>query len=432
MKILVIGSGGREHAIAESYAKNKKVTHVFVVPGNDFMIMTNKKIVAVTNIKIMDFDKVLQFAKKEKVDIVDVAQDDVLAAGFVDKFTAHGLLTFGPTQQASQLEWSKEWSRKFMTKYNLPIPIFQSFNDVKKALAYLTTIPNQLLYIKASGLALGKGVIRADGREQAKEAIRQMGSFGKSGEIFLIEEGLTGEEFTLFAICDGTDYIITKPSQDHKTIYNGESGPNTGGVGSVAPARVITSRMLKDIEKKIIKPTLYGMIKEGKPYTGILYIGGIVTKKGIKIIEFNARWGDPEAEVILPGIQTDYLQIVQSVLNKRLKKLSIKFDNKIRVSVAGCAKGYPTDYSTTKGKEIFGLLEASKLPGISVFGSGIIKKRNRLFVNGGRIFHLVATGETITQARVRAYGAMAMIQVEGNNLHYRTDIGWRDVERKKI
>lgn len=432
MNVLVIGQNGREHALAVVYAKSKRVRKIVMTPGNGLTDFENSKIKNYPEVAMMDFNGIVSVCKKEKIDLVDVAQDDVIAAGFVDKLEKLGIAAFGPTKKAAQLEWDKEWARNFMIRYKLPIPRFKSFNHQETAIEYVNGLPNQLLFIKASGLALGKGVIRAENREEAKDAIAAMSKFGKSAETFLIEEGLVGEEFSLFSMCDGDNYVLAKSSQDHKTVYNGDKGPNTGGIGSVAPTSAITSKLLKDIEIKIIKPTIAGMKKEGRPYLGILYLGGIITENGIRIIEFNSRWGDPEAEVIIPSIATDYVRLAEAVRLRRLKKINILFDKKVRLSVAGCARGYPGDYSSVKGKEIFGIKEAMKLHGITVFGSGILRKGKRLFANGGRIFHLVAEGSDIMQARKKAYEAMSMIYIEGNNLHYRTDIGWRDVARTYV
>lgn len=431
MNILVIGQNGREHALAVTYAKNKRVKKVIMTPGNGLTDFGNEKIKNYPDVAMMDFERIVEVCKKEKIDLVDVGQDDIIAAGFVDKLEKLGIPAFGPTQKASEIEWSKAWARNFMVKYKLPIPEFRSFTNQQQAIDYVDQLPDQLLFIKASGLALGKGVIRAENRQQAIAAIRAMSNFGKSGETFLIEEGLIGEEFTLFAICDGDNYVITKSSQDHKTIYDGDRGPNTGGVGSVAPTSAVTPQLLKEIEKTIIEPTISGMKKEGRSYSGILYLGGIITKIGVRIFEFNARWGDPEAEVILPSIQTDYLKIVEAVIRKKLNTLKIKFDEKVRISVVGCSKGYPGDYSKVKGKEVFGLIDAMKQPDITVFGSGIKREGTKFFVNGGRIFYVVAEGKDIIEARKKAYHAMKLISIEGDNLHYRTDIGWRDVERMK-
>lgn len=435
MKILVIGSNGREHALAEAYAKSKKVKKVFIAPGNGLTDFSNKKIKNVS-ILMTDFPKLLEFVKKERVDLVDVAQDAILAAGYVDKFHELNIPAFGPTQKAAQLEWDKEWARNFMRKYKLPIPYFEAFHNHQKAIAYINKLPDTLLFIKAAGLALGKGVIRADNKAQAKAAIDSMKNFGKSGETFLIEEGLIGEEFSLFTICDGENYQIIQAAQDHKTVYNGDQGPNTGGVGCFSPTNALNNKSLKEIETKIIKPVLKGMKEEGRPYKGILYLGGMVTHsassgqaRGVKIIEFNCRWGDPEAEVIIPSIKTDYVTIAQTVIEQKLKKTKIQFDDKVRIAVTGCSRGYPNDYSGVLGKEIFGLEKAMKLPGITIFGSGIKREGKHFYVQGGRIFHVVAEDLTITQARARAYGAISMIYIEGNNLHYRTDIGWRELER---
>lgn len=318
-----------------------------------------------------------------------------------------------------------------MVKYNLPIPNFKSFNEKKKAISYINSLPEQVFFIKAAGLAFGKGVIRAENKKEAIEAVHEMSKFGKSGETFLIEEALIGEEFSLFAICDGENFIVAKSAQDHKRAFDGDTGPNTGGMGCVAPTGAINNSIITNIEKNIFKPLLGGMKKEGRPYKGILYLGGMLTKTGVKIIEFNCRWGDPEAEVILPSIKTDYLDLVTAVREVNLKKAKIIFDEKVRISVAGCSKGYPGDYSAAKGKELLGLTKIMKTPGINIFGSGIKRKENRFFATGGRVFYIVGEGKDILEARKKAYQAMEKVTIEGDNLHYRTDIGWRDLERLK-
>ncbi len=431
MNILVIGQNGREHALAITYTKSKKVKKVIMTPGNGLTEFQNPKIKNYPEVAMLDFAGIVKVCKKEKIDLVDVAQDDVIAAGYVDKLENLGIPAFGPTQLASQLEWDKEWARNFMVKYNLPVPKYKVFKDTKTAIDYINSLPEQILFIKAAGLALGKGVIRADNRKEAIEAVSAMRKYGKSGETFLIEEALIGEEFSLFAICDGEDFVVVKSAQDHKNIFDSDKGPNTGGVGSVAPTGAIDDLIIHSIEKNIFGPLLQGMKKEGRPYKGILYLGGMVTKKGVKIIEFNCRWGDPEAEVILPSIKTDYLSIVEAVRSQKLKETQIIFDKKVRISIAGCSKGYPGDYSAVKGKEIYGLTEVMKLPNITIFGSGIKRSGKKFFVSGGRIFYVIAEGKNILDVRNRAYKAMRQISIEGNNLHYRKDIGWRDLERMK-
>lgn len=437
MKILIVGSGGREHILAEKYSQSKKVTVVFVAPGNDFMIETSRKIRTIPNIHQLDLEKIAAFAKKEKVDLVDVAMDDPIAKGLIDLLQKNGITAFGPTKKAAEIEWSKTWSRDFMKKYKLPTPYYQSFTNEKKAIAYISKLPEQPLFIKASGLALGKGALFASNRKEAIAAIKEMKNFGNAGKEFLIEECLVGEEFSLFAICDGKSYAILGNAQDHKRALDNDKGLNTGGMGCVSPTGSITSSIIRIIEQKILKPFMRGMIEEERPYTGILYLGGMVTnpqsasrRSGkLQIIEFNARWGEPEAEVVLTSIQNDYLDIVLTATKQGLRNKKIKQDKKIRISIAGCARGYPGDYSAVKGKEIFGLGLALHLRGVSVYGAGIKRMNKKWVVNGGRVFHLVAEGKTIQQARTRAYAAMSHITVEGNNLHYRTDIGWRELER---
>ncbi|MBI2597192.1 phosphoribosylamine--glycine ligase [Candidatus Daviesbacteria bacterium] len=431
MNILVIGQNGREHALAESYAKSKKVKKVIMTPGNGLTDFQNPKIKNYPEVEMMNFEGIVKICKKEKIDLVDVPQENIIEAAYVDRLADLGFKVFGPTKAASQLEWDKEWSRNFMVKYNLPIPKFKSFTNRKEAIKYVNKLNDKLLFIKATGLAYGKGVIRAENKKQAMEAIKGMSEFGKSGETFLIEEGLVGEEFSLFALCDGKNLQIVSFAQDYKTAFDGDMGPNTGGMGSVAPAGVVTDTMIRIIKAEIFEPLMQGMQKEGRPYRGILYLGGILTKGGVRVIEFNARWGDPEAEVILPAIKTDYLKIVEAVLAGQLKTLKVEMDNKVRISVAGCSKGYPRDYSKAKGKEVIGLDEVIKLPGITIFGAGIKKADKKFLVSGGRVFYLVADGKNVIEARQKAYQAMALINIEGDNLHYRTDIGWRDVERLK-
>lgn len=430
MNILIIGSGGREHALAVTYAKSKRVKNVYVAPGNDFMEESSSKIHVFPTISLLDFDSLYNIAKKYRVDLVDVAQDNALSVGFVDKFSKQGFPAFGPTKNEAEIEWNKNFSRDFMKKYSLPIPSYNAFTNKKDAISFINTHPEKLRFIKASGLAFGKGVIRAETKEEARGAIDQMKNFGTSGKTFLIEEGLVGEEFSLFAICDGKRYVIAGCAQDHKTIFNKDTGTNTGGMGCISPLSIITQSKISEIKKTILNPFISGMAKENRPYSGIIYLGGILTKKGFMVIEFNARWGEPEANVILPGLQSDYVDIIEAVMMQTLMITPIIFDKKVRVSVAGCAFGYPDDYKKVLGKKIYGLEKAQKLPGISIFGSGIKREGKHYVVNGGRVFHLVSEGKTIHEARQKAYAAMSQIFIEGNNLHYRTDIGWREMERK--
>jgi phosphoribosylamine--glycine ligase len=431
MNILIIGSIAREHVLAAVYAKSKKVKKIIVAPGNSLMAENISKVKIEPAIGVMDFDGILRLVRKHKIDLVDVAGDDPLAEGFVNRLQELGIKAFGPSKKAAEIEWNKDWSRHFMKKYKLPVPEYHSFSDIKEAITFIKTSKEQVLYVKASGLALGKGAIRAETKEEAITAINSMKNFGKAGETFLIEECLIGEEFSLFAICDGENYQIVGAAQDHKTVYNHDMGPNTGGMGCVSSPKIVTPQIIKKVGKTILDPFMKSMQKEGRPYVGILYLGAMQTKSGVKIVEFNARWGDPEAEVLIPAIKTDYLTIVEAALNKKINKLNIILDNLSRVSVAGCSLGYPMDYSKVKGREITGLRKIELIPGVKVFGAGISKKGNKLVASGGRVFQIVGEGKTLLEARAKAYGAMAGVSILGDNLHYRTDIGWRDLERIK-
>ncbi|MBP7832545.1 MAG: phosphoribosylamine--glycine ligase [Candidatus Levybacteria bacterium] len=426
--ILILGSGGREEALADAYSKNKNVKAVFIAPGNGLTGFRNKKVRALLDTPVNDFKKILQASEAHKIDLVDVASDEPLSLGFVDMLQKEGMHAFGASKNAAEIEWNKEWSRDFMKKYKLPIPQYVSFTDSKKAISYIEKLPEQPLYVKASGLALGKGALFAANKKEAISAVMDMKKFGNAGNTFLIEECMVGEEFSLFVLCDGKDYVVIGAAQDHKTVFNKNVGPNTGGMGCVFPGLVVTSKIIKECEDKIVKPFMKGMIAEERPYSGVLYVGGMITHTGIKIVEFNARWGDPEAEVILSAIKTDYLSVIEKIIDKKLKGVKITLDQKTRVSVAGCASGYPDDYKNVKGKKIFGLETVSKRA--LLYGSGIAKHEKNLLVNGGRIFHIVGVGKDVIESRAQAYSEISKIFIEDNNLHFRTDIGWKDVERK--
>ena len=433
MNILLLTANGREHALACIYAKSKKVKKIIMIPGNG--LTQGNKIKNYPDVAVEDFENILKICKKERIDFVDVSQDNLLAKGYVDHFIKEGIQTFGPMQKAAQIEWDKAWARDFMNKYGLPIPHFATFSETKKAITYVTDYYDNnpeipVLFIKATGLAGGKGVIKAETKIQAIDGINAMKQFGASGKIFVIEHALVGKEFSFFALCDGKDYKSIGGALDNKTVYNKGIGPNTGGMGCSSHPTILTRKIIREIEEKIFKPFMKGMQKENRPYEGILYLGGMVTKKGVKIIEFNARWGDPEAEVLLPAIKNDYVDVVMAVVDKKLSKLHIQLDNKKRVSVAGCSFGYPDDYKKSIGKEIFGLPNVLKLKDVTVYGAGIDRKGKQFFANGGRIFHLVAQEKDIRNARRLAYESLSMIYVEGNNLHFRTDIGWQELERE--
>ena len=433
LTVMIVGAGAREHTISSAYEKSKKVGKIIVAPGNDFIAFGRKKeVVLEKSGSLKDANSFLEIAKKHKPDLIDVAQDDALAAGTVDLLQSHGFKVFGPRKSAARIEWDKKWSREFMQRNKIPMPEFQSFNNEAQAMQYIQELysknPEKQVYVKAAGLCAGKGALKAESLEEAMQNIKAMKEFGNSGETFVIEEGLVGEEFSYYALSDGNSFHCFKSAQDNKRALNFDEGDQTGGMGVVSPAR-ITQGISKEIEEQQIAKAINGMKKEGNPYVGVLYLGGIAGNGKTMNIEYNARWGDPECQAVLPSVQTDYTEIVLNCIEGNLANVKIKQDEKTRVCVVGASKGYPNDYSKVKGKQIFGLEDALKAKNASVFSAGIEARDGKFFAKGGRLFSVVGEGENIIEARQAAYSAMALINIEGNNLHYRTDIGWRDAER---
>ena len=437
-KVLIIGAGGRENALAEAYLKSPQVGGVVIAPGNDFIAYSlkekypDKEIVIEKDCNLKDRDSLYHIADWYHLDLIDVAQDDALASGLVDLLEENGYPVFGPTQEASRIESDKAWSRLFMERHNVPSPFFGCFDNAGKAKEYVEEIysgkEDSLLYVKASGLCGGKGAIRAENIEEAYAAIDSMSSFGDAGNTFLVEEGITGEEFSAFIISDGKDYRIINTAQDNKTLYDGDKGPNTGGMGAHSPA-LVTADIMDEIEDNLIAPVIKGMADEGVPFRGILYLGGMLTDSGLKVIEYNARWGDPEAQCILPGLQSDYYEIMQACINGNLNDVDISIDPRTRVCVVGAAKGYPDN--PIKGCEITGLDKVMKTDGVNVYGAGIEVRDGGLYTSGGRVFNIIGKGDNITDARKDAYEAIKPVNIEGGNLHYRKDIGVKDEEKIK-
>ncbi len=432
---MIIGSGGREHALSTAYEKSSRIQKIIVTPGNDFMKWNRKKeIVIEKESKLNDAESLLRIAQKHRPDIIDVAQDDALAAGTVDLLQKNGFMAFGPTRNAARLEWDKRWSREFMTRNRIPTPEYRYFDSIEKGKEYATQLyqqnPNQLLFVKATGLCAGKGALKTTSVNQAHTNIEFMKNFGEAGKEFLIEEGLIGEEYSHYAISDGKTHQIVSSAQDHKTANNFDEGNQTGGMGTVSPVQ-ITKGYEEEIENQQIKPVTEGMKKEGNPYRGIIYVGGIVTQSGISTIEYNSRWGDPECQVVLPKIQNDYAELILKCMEGKLENAELKLDDVHRVCVVGASRGYPGDYSLAKGKQIFGLDEANEMKNVTIYGAGISIKEEKFFANGGRLFNIVGAGKNVQEARQNAYAAISLIHIEGNNLHYRTDIGWRDLNRVK-
>ncbi|MGT2935013.1 phosphoribosylamine--glycine ligase [Streptococcus castoreus] len=415
MKLLVIGSGGREHAIAKKLLESKGVEQVFVAPGNDGMILDGLTLV---NIDISEHCKLIDFAKENDIDWSFIGPDDALAAGIVDEFNRAGLKVFGPTRLAAELEWSKDFAKKMMMKYHIPTAAYVTFSDFEEAKAYIEE-QGAPIVVKADGLALGKGVVVAETVGQALEAVYQMlldNKFGDSGARVVIEEFLDGEEFSLFAFVNGDKFYIMPTAQDHKRAYDGDQGPNTGGMGAYAPVLHLSQSVVDTAVKTIIKPILEGLIAEGRPYLGVLYAGLILTADGPKVIEFNSRFGDPETQIILPRLTSDFAQNIGDLLEG--KEPNITWSNGgVTLGVVVASNGYPLEYA--KGV----LLPAKTDNDIITYyaGTKFVENRTTLLSNGGRVYMLVTTADTVQAAQENIYKQLENQNTEG--LFYRTDIG---------
>ncbi|MGM5488901.1 MAG: phosphoribosylamine--glycine ligase [Nanobdellota archaeon] len=428
VSVMIVGNGAREHVISCAYEKSD-ASRIIVTPGNDLIpFKREKEVIIDKNCSLDDPASILERARHHKPDLIEISQDDSLAAGAVDKLQSHGFTTFGPTRKAARIEWDKRWSREFMAGNNVPHPHFRYFTSHEAAKTYVRKLYETcepLIYVKAAGLCSGKGALKSTTLEEALGNIEEMQSFGEAGRVFLIEQGLRGEEFSSYAICDGQSYLMLPSAQDNKTLNNFDEGDQTGGMGAISPA-MAAEPLTATIEEQMVKPIVKGLNEEGIPYTGIMFIGGILTDK-LMNIEYNARWGDPECQVVLPAIKTDYLHLVSSAIQQRLHEVEVVEDDLRRVCVVGAARGYP--HEPIQGKQIFGLEDAMKQEGVAVYGGGIKRQDDKFYSDGGRLFSVVGEGRDILEAQERAYCAMTRIKIEGNNLHYRTDIGWRDVER---
>ncbi len=417
--VLVVDGGGRGAALVHKYSQSPHVSKIIAIPGNDLMQINSKKPVKVfSHLKTTSFKEILKICKKEKVDLIDVAQDNAVEAGLVDKLTEQGFNVVGPTRAAGQIEWDKAWARDFMKKYKIPSPNYYVFNSRKKAIEFVNKSPHKRFFIKAAGLAEGKGAIPAENTKEAIEAIRKMAQFGKAGETFVIEDWIIGEEFSMFAITDGKTFQIVGCAKDYKRLYDGDLGPNTGGIGCITPTPVVNNKIYKQGEL-IIRKTILGLASEGRPYKGVLYLGGIVSNNKVFVIEFNARWGDPEAEVLVPGIKNDLFELSMAIVRSNFKKYTVKIDGKSKVAVTGLLRPGVTN----KKRELFGVDKVLGLKNVTLYGSRVTKDRKQYFVSSGRLFHIVGEGKTVSQARKRAYNAISLLHIEGNNLHFRNDIG---------
>ncbi|KPA61355.1 phosphoribosylamine--glycine ligase, partial [Streptococcus suis] len=400
MKLLVVGSGGREHAIAKKLLESEQVEQVFVAPGNDGMTLDGIKLV---NIGISEHSALINFAKENDVAWTFVGPDDALAAGIVDDFEQAGLKAFGPSRLAAELEWSKDFAKQIMVKYGIPTAAFGTFSNFEEAKAYIEE-QGAPIVVKADGLALGKGVVVAETVEQAVEAAREMlldNKFGDSGARVVIEEFLAGEEFSLFALVNGDQFYILPTAQDHKRVFDGDQGPNTGGMGAYAPVPHLPQNVVDTAVDTIVKPILEGMIAEGRSYLGVLYAGLILTEQGPKVIEFNARFGDPETQIILPRLTSDFAQNIDDILYKRPTQLTW-LDSGVTLGVVVASNGYPLDYE--KGVELPAKTEGD----ITTYyaGARFADNSRALLSNGGRVYMLVTTADTVQEAQEKIYSEL--------------------------
>ncbi|HEL1602523.1 TPA: phosphoribosylamine--glycine ligase [Streptococcus suis] len=420
MKLLVVGAGGREHTIAKKLLESKQVERVFVAPGNDGMTLDGIELV---NIGISEHSALINFAKENDIAWTFVGPDDALAAGIVDDFEQAGLKAFGPSRLAAELEWSKDFAKQIMVKYGIPTAAFGTFSNFEEAKAYIEE-QGAPIVVKADGLALGKGVVVAETVEQALEAAREMlldNKFGDSGARVVIEEFLAGEEFSLFALVNGDQFYILPTAQDHKRAFDGDQGPNTGGMGAYAPVPHLPQSVVDTAVDTIVKPILDGMIAEGRSYLGVLYAGLILTDQGPKVIEFNARFGDPETQIILPRLTSDFAQNIDDILHKRPTQLTW-LDSGVTLGVVVASNGYPLDYE--KGVELPAKTEGD----ITTYyaGARFADNSRALLSNGGRVYMLVTTADTVQEAQEKIYSELKNQDTTG--LFYRTDIGSKAVK----
>ena len=422
MNILILGSGGREHALLWKLAQSPEATKLYAVPGNPGMAELAECVAG----SIEDNAAVVKLAQEKKIDLVVVGPEVPLTNGVVDALRAAGIKAFGPTKAAAELEGSKSFSKDIMKKYGIPTAKYEVFTDADDARAYIEK-EGAPIVIKADGLAAGKGVIVAETKEQALDAVHEImddAAFGKAGSRVVIEAFMEGEEASLLAFTDGKTIRPMVSSQDHKRAYDGDKGPNTGGMGTYAPAPVMTKDMVEQVTEKILKPMIAAMAKEGHPYQGCLYAGLMITEEGPKVVEFNARFGDPETQVILPLLKGDLVKIMQACVDGTLDTAAVDWEDGAAVCVVMASGGYPKSYK--KGYAIDGLKKAESL-GTFVFHAGTAKKDGKVVTSGGRVLGVTARGGGIKEATEKAYKGVEAIRFTDE--FHRKDIAHRALER---
>jgi len=426
MKVLVIGSGGREHTLVWKISQSPKVDKIYCAPGNAGIA----ELAECVDIMADDINGLAGFALSHQIDLTVVGPEIPLVKGIVDLFESRGLKIFGPSRQAAFLEGSKVFSKEIMLKYGVPTAGAEIFSSFKKAKDYIQA-KGAPLVVKADGLAGGKGVVVCHSLDQALEAIEdimQKKIFGESGSRILVEDCLFGEEMSFIVFTDGENIVPMASSQDHKRIYDGDKGPNTGGMGAYSPAPMITKDLSEKIMQEIIRPVINGLASEGKRYKGVLYAGLIITDEGPKVIEFNVRFGDPESQAVIPRLKNDLIDIINDIIDGRLSAGSLDWDERPCVCIVGASGGYPGSYQ--KGKLILGLQDVAGAKDIILFHAGTKLSGQQILTDGGRVLGVTALGKDIKETIDKAYQAIEKIDFEG--IYYRKDIGYRALERGAV
>lgn len=418
MKVLVVGSGGREHAIVTSVAKSARVDKIYCAPGNAGIAALAECV----DIGAMEFDRLAAFAKEKEIDFAIIGMDDPLVGGIVDVFEAEGIRVFGPRKNAAILEGSKAFSKDLMKKYQIPTAAYENFTDPQEALAYLETAKLPIV-LKADGLALGKGVLICNTLEEAKEGVRTImedKKFGSAGNTMVIEEFMTGREVSVLSFVDGRTIRIMSSAQDHKRALDGDQGLNTGGMGNFSPSPFYTKEVDDFCQKHIYQATVDAMAAEGRPFTGVIFFGLMLTEDGPKVLEYNARFGDPEAQVVLPRMKNDIIDVMEACVDGKLDTVDLQFEDNAAVCVVLASKGYPVAYE--KGFAITGMEKFDGKKDYYCFHAGTkFDESGRIVTSGGRVLGITATGKDLKEARAKAYEATAWVDFD--NKYMRTDIG---------
>ena len=417
MKVLIVGSGGREHAIAWKVSKSERVDKIYCAPGNAGI----GQVAECVNIGAMEIEKLVAFAKEKAIDLTVIGMDDPLVAGIVDAFEAEGLRVFGPRKNAAILEGSKAFSKELMKKYNIPTASYETFTDPEKAIAYLETSKYPIV-LKADGLALGKGVLICNTKEEAKQGVNTLmleKQFGSAGDTIVIEEFMTGREVSVLAFSDGKTIQCMTSAQDHKRAKDGDQGLNTGGMGTFSPSPFYTEDVKTFCEKYVYQPTIDAMAKEGRPFVGVLFTGLMLTEDGPKVLEYNARFGDPEAQVVIPRMKNDIVDVFEACIDGTLESIDLQFEDNAAVCVVLASDGYPESYE--KGIPMSGFENFDGKEGYYCFHAGTKLEGDQIVTNGGRVVGITAKGNDLKEARANAYRATEWITFK--NKYMRTDIG---------